>query len=111
MAAEGVGQKRWLQKKWARKGGCRRSGAENGAEKVVAAEIVGKANPRNRGGFLKRERRRKKEKKRRRSLQEGQRGRELEFERTSGKEAFLGWLLKWKESCPISCPPSLRELF
>ena len=31
-----------------KKGGCRRSGAK----KVAAAEIVGKANPGNRGGFL-----------------------------------------------------------
>ena len=33
VAAEGVGQKRWLQKEWDRKGGCKRIGAEK-----VAAE-------------------------------------------------------------------------
>ena len=61
------GQKRWLQKEWGRKGGCRRSeerrkgGCRRSGErrkggyrrssiekKVVAAEIVGKANPRYR---------------------------------------------------------------
>ena len=42
-------KERWLQKEWGRKGGCKRSRAE----KVAAAEIFGKANPGNRGGFLK----------------------------------------------------------
>ena len=28
----------------------------------------------------------------------------VELEKTSGKEAFLGWLLERKDSCPISCP-------
>ena len=35
----------------------------------------------------------------------------VELEKTSGKEAFLDWLLERKDSCPISCPPSWRESF
>ena len=50
-AAEGVGQKRGGGRKGGRKGGYRRSETE----KVVAAEIIGKANPESLGVFLKKE--------------------------------------------------------
>ena len=47
-------QKKWLQEEWDRKGGkkggCRRSRTDKVAEKVAAAEIVGKANPEKKGG-------------------------------------------------------------
>ena len=43
MVAEGVKQKRWLQGDKDRKSGCSRR--ETKTEKVVAAEIIGEANP------------------------------------------------------------------
>ena len=92
---------RRLQKNWDRKGGCRRGGVE----KVAAAEIVGKANPKNKGGFLKRKKEEERRRKQKRSWGE------FSLRGLVGKGDFLGWLLERKDSCPISCPPSWRELF
>ena len=58
-----------LQKEWDRKGGGRRSEAEKvaaegvGQKKVVAAKIVGKANPKNERRFCQEEEERQKRKK------------------------------------------------
>ena len=46
-------EKRWLQKERGRKGASRKGSCRRrGAEKVAVAEIVGKTNSGNRGGFL-----------------------------------------------------------
>ena len=93
-------KERWLQKEWCKKGGCGRDSWKDKSRKWGRGQHWAEKMRISRGG------RRNEEKKKRNGREE----RRVWLERISGKEAFLGWLLKKKDSCSISCPSSWRVI-